>query len=101
MEVRSVKENFLKKWMPRLTSDAEPISPYRVIWELIKAVDPKKTVITHDSGCPRDQLVPFYEATVPRGYIGWGKSTPLGSSLGIIWNNKIFFNLSSMVIRNP
>ena len=36
--------------MPRLTSDKEPISPYRVIWELMQAVDPQNTVVTHDSG---------------------------------------------------
>ena len=75
--------------MPRLTSKEEPINPYRVIWELMHAVDPMRTVITHDSGCPRDQLVPFYEAVVPHGYIGWGKSTPLGSSLGLIMGAKL------------
>jgi len=88
-EVRSVKRDFLKEWMPRLTSDREPISPYRVVWELMQATDPKRTVVTHDSGCPRDQLVPFYETVVPHGYIGWGKSTPLGSSLGLIMGAKL------------
>lgn len=88
-EVRTVKETFLKEWMPRLTSNEEPINPYRVIWELMHAVDPMHTVVTHDSGCPRDQLVPFYEAIIPHGYIGWGKSTPLGSSLGLTMGAKL------------
>ncbi len=88
-EIQEVKGNFLKKWMPRLTSDEEPISPYRVIWDIMGTVNQQKTVITHDSGCPRDQLVPLYEAVVPRGYIGWGKSTPLGSSLGLIMGAKL------------
>jgi acetolactate synthase-1/2/3 large subunit len=88
-EVRAVREDFLREWMPRLTSAKEPISPYRVIWELMRTVDPMRTVVTHDSGCPRDQLVPFYEAIVPHGYIGWGKSTPLGSSLGLIMGAKL------------
>ncbi len=88
-EVKTIKEAYLKKWMPRLTLDSEPISPYRVIWEIMQAVDPHRTVITHDSGCPRDQLVPFYESPVPHGYLGWGKSTPLGSSLGLIMGAKI------------
>jgi thiamine pyrophosphate-dependent acetolactate synthase large subunit-like protein len=88
-EVRSVKRDFLKAWMARLTSEKEPISPYRVIWELIQAVNPQRTVVTHDSGCPRDQLVPFYETVVPHGYVGWGKSTPLGSSLGLIMGAKL------------
>jgi acetolactate synthase-1/2/3 large subunit len=89
VEVQTIKEAFLKEWMPRLTSDQEPINPYRVIWELMHVVDPVRTVITHDSGCPRDQLVPFYEAVVAHGYIGWGKSTPLGSSLGLIMGAKL------------
>jgi len=89
VEVRAVKEAFLKEWMPRLTSNEEPISPYRVIWELMHTVDPMRSVVTHDSGCPRDQLVPFYEAIVPHGYIGWGKSTPLGASLGLIMGAKL------------
>ncbi len=88
-EIKSVKEAFLKEWMPKLTSDERPISPYRVIWDLIQTVDPARTVITHDSGCPRDQQVPFYESTLPHGYIGWGKSTPLGSSLGLIMGAKL------------
>jgi len=53
-EIFSVKKDFLKEWMPRLTSDREPISPYRIVWELMQATDPKRTVVTHDSGCPRD-----------------------------------------------
>ena len=88
-EVQAVKKEYLEEWMPRLASNKEPINPYRVIWELMHAVDPTRTVVTHDSGCPRDQLVPFYEAVVPHGYIGWGKSTPLGSSLGLIMGAKL------------
>jgi acetolactate synthase-1/2/3 large subunit len=88
-EIQTVKGAFLKEWMPRLTSVEEPISPYRVIWELMHTVDRTRTVVTHDSGCPRDQMVPFYEAILPHGYIGWGKSTPLGSSLGLIMGAKL------------
>jgi thiamine pyrophosphate-dependent acetolactate synthase large subunit-like protein len=89
VEIRAVKDAYLKEWMPRLTAEGEPISPYRVIGELIRTVDPHRTVVTHDSGCPRDQLVPFYETVVPHGYVGWGKSTPLGSSLGLIMGAKL------------
>jgi len=81
--VASAREAFLANWMPRLTSDASPISPYRVVWDLMKVVDRSRTVVTHDAGHPRDQIVPFYESIVPRGYLGWGKSTQLGTSLGL------------------
>ena len=82
-EVRAVKDEFLKEWMPRLTSGDTPISPYRVIWDLMQTVDRTRTIVTHDAGNPRDQIVPFFESLVPRGYIGWGKSTPLGAGLGL------------------
>src|SRR5215211_976617 len=82
-DVASVREAFRARWMPRLTSDASPISPYRIVWELMQVVDRSRTVVTHDAGHPRDQIVPFYETLVPRGYLGWGKSTQLGTGFGL------------------
>ena len=64
---------FMAEWGPRLTSDETPISPYRVFHEVMNTVDPSETIITHDSGYPRNQLVPFWPALKPRCYIGWGK----------------------------
>ncbi len=87
--IRQLKEAWLSEWMPRLTADTTPINPYRVIWELRQTLDPTRTIITHDSGNPRDQLVPFYEAVVPHGYIGWGHSTQLGTSLGLAMGAKL------------
>ena len=75
--------------MPRLTSNDVPISPYRVIWELDQGLDKANSIVTHDSGNPRDQMVPFYTATTPRGYIGWGNSTQLGTGLGLIMGAKL------------
>jgi thiamine pyrophosphate-dependent acetolactate synthase large subunit-like protein len=75
--------------MPKLTSDEVPINPYRVIWDLIQTVDRARTIITHDAGMPRDQLFPFYDAPTPRGYMGWGNSHQLGSSLGLIMGAKL------------
>jgi thiamine pyrophosphate-dependent acetolactate synthase large subunit-like protein len=66
-----------------------PISPLRVVGELMRAVDPARAVITHDSGYPRDHLAPHYVSTRPRGYLGWGNSTPLGSSLGLALGAKV------------
>lgn len=81
-EIRRLKEEWLKEWMPKLTSNEVPINPYRVVWEIIQTVDKKNTIITHDAGCPRDHLAPFYEAVTPRGYLGWGHHSTLGYSLG-------------------
>ena len=88
-EIKAVKAEFMQRWLPRLTSDESPISPYRVIWELMHAVDRTRTIVTHDSGNPRDQMVPFYEATIPHGYIGWGKTTQLGTGLGLVMGAKL------------
>jgi thiamine pyrophosphate-dependent acetolactate synthase large subunit-like protein len=49
----------------------------------MQVVDRSRTVVTHDAGHPRDQIVPFYETLVPRGYLGWGKSTQLGTGFGL------------------
>jgi len=88
-EVAAVAAQTAAEWNPRFRSDEVPISPLRVIGELIRAVDPARTVITHDSGYPRDHLAPHYVATRPRGYLGWGNSTPLGSSLGLALGAKV------------
>ena len=88
-EIKTVKEQWLAEWMPKLTSDEAPINPYRVVWDLNQAVDRTQTIVTHDSGNPRDQTLPFYEAITPHGYIGWGKSTQLGYGLGLIMGAKM------------
>ena len=80
---------FAERWRPGLTSDAAPLSPYRLVHELMQVVDRSRTVVTHDAGHPRDQIVPFYEAVVPRGYLGWGKSTQLGTGFGLTLGAKL------------
>jgi acetolactate synthase-1/2/3 large subunit len=75
--------------MPKLTSAGTPLSPYRVLWDLQATVDVANTVITHDAGSPRDQLAPFWKATTPLSYIGWGKSTQLGYGLGLAMGAKL------------
>ena len=82
-EIAGVKEQWLGEWMPKLTSNDAPINPYRVLWEFMHIVDPNEAIVTHDSGGPRNQIVPFYEAGGPRTYIGWGKSHGLGTGLGL------------------
>jgi thiamine pyrophosphate-dependent acetolactate synthase large subunit-like protein len=82
-EIAEAKAAGRRQLDAKLHSAGRPINPYRVVDELMKAVDAANTVITHDSGYPRDHLAPNYESIVPRGYLGWGNSTPLGSSIGL------------------
>ena len=80
---------WLAEWMPKLTSQDTPLSPYRVIWDLLHTVDVAKTIITHDAGSPRDQLSPFWTSVTPLSYIGWGKTTQLGYGLGLALGAKL------------
>ena len=82
-EIATVRKEWMKDWLPLLTSDEVPINPYRVIWDLMNTIDRKNAIVTHDSGSPRDETIPFYETISPRGFIAWGKSTQLGYSLGL------------------
>src|SRR5690606_18058404 len=88
-EVKRVKGEWLDEWMPLLQSDENPINPYRIMWDVMHTMDRTQTIVTHDSGHPRDQLIPFYEAIVPHGYMGWGNSSQLGYGLGIAMGAKL------------
>ena len=88
-EIETIKRAWFEEWAPLLESDEIPINPYRVIWDLMHTVDRRQTIVTHDSGYVRDQIVPFYEAIVPRGYLGWGNSTQMGHSIGLALGAKV------------
>ena len=88
-QIATIKEKWLAQWQPKLTSNETPLSPYRVLWDLLQTVDVSQTVITHDAGSPRDQLSPFWESTTPLSYIGWGKTTQLGYGLGLAMGAKL------------
>jgi thiamine pyrophosphate-dependent acetolactate synthase large subunit-like protein len=88
-EIATVRAEWLDQWLPKLTSDETPLSPYRVIWDLLQTVDVERTIITHDAGSPRDQLSPFWEARAPLSYLGWGKTTQLGYGLGLAMGAKL------------
>jgi thiamine pyrophosphate-dependent acetolactate synthase large subunit-like protein len=88
-EIASVQAEWLKTWLPKLTSNEAPLNPYRVLWDLQHTVDVANTIITHDAGSPRDQLSPFWKNTQPLTYIGWGKTTQLGYGLGLAMGAKL------------
>ena len=46
-------------------------------------------MVTHDAGAPRDSMVPFYTATTPHSYIGWGKTTHLGFGIPLMIGAKL------------
>ena len=87
--IKEAKQAWLAQWMPLLTSEDKPLSPYRVIWDLMHVADVPNTIITHDAGSPRDELAPFWSPVTPLSYIGWGKTTQLGYGLGLAMGAKL------------
>jgi acetolactate synthase-1/2/3 large subunit len=88
-EVATIKQAWLAEWAKHLDSDETPLNQYRVIRDLMRTVDRDNIIITHDSGSPREQLLPFFETTAPGSYMGWGKSTQLGYGLGLAMGAKL------------
>ena len=87
--VKQAKDAWLEQWLPYLANDDGPLSPYRVIHEMNRVLDGENSVVTHDAGAPRDQIVPFYVATSPHSYVGWGKTTHLGFSIPLMIGAKM------------
>src|SRR5260370_24900225 len=54
-EIKSMTDEWLKEWMPKLTNDQAPRNPYRALWDLQHTVDVPNTIITTDAGRPRAQ----------------------------------------------
>jgi len=88
-EVAKVRADWLAEWMPKLTSDAQPLNTYRVIHEINENLDLENSMVTHDAGAPRDSIIPFFNATTPHSYIGWGKTTHLGFGIPLMIGAKM------------
>jgi thiamine pyrophosphate-dependent acetolactate synthase large subunit-like protein len=60
-----------------------------VIKTINDTLDRDNSIVTHDAGAPRDSIVPFYTATTPHSYIGWGKTTHLGFGIPLMIGAKL------------
>lgn len=87
--VAAVRAEWMAEWSSVLNSDEEPISYYRVIQALNETLDTENSIVTHDAGAPRDSIVPFYTATLPHSYVGWGKTTHLGFGIPLMIGAKM------------
>jgi acetolactate synthase I/II/III large subunit len=88
-EIDEIKQKWMAEWTALLHSDEVPINTYRVIGELERTLDKEHSIVTHDAGAPRDTIMPFYTATVPHSYIGWGKTTHLGYGIPLMIGTKL------------
>ncbi len=80
-EVKSVRDSGMAQYREAMASDDKPMNPYRVYGDMMKALDPLNSFVTHESGNTRDQLSTVYDTLVPRGFLGWGNVSTLGFSL--------------------
>ena len=83
------RDEWLAEWEALLESDEVPIGTYRVIREIDRTIDRERSIVTHDAGAPRDSIVPFFTATTPHSYVGWGKTTHLGFSIPLMIGAKL------------
>lgn len=88
-EIADLRSAWLADWSDQLNSDEVPLNQYRIISDMMNEVDRDRVVVTHDSGSPREQMIPFWRATRPLSYLGWGKSTQLGYGLGLNMGAKL------------
>ena len=88
-EINVLKKKWMQDWNPILNSGEIPLNYYRIINEIYKNIDPENSIVTHDAGAPRDCMVPFYNATLPNSYIGWGKTTHLGFGIPLMVGAKM------------
>ena len=88
-EINALKKKWMQDWNPILNSGEIPLNYYRIINEIYKNIDPENSIVTHDAGAPRDCMVPFYNATLPNSYIGWGKTTHLGFGIPLMVGAKM------------
>ena len=88
-KIAEEKNKWMNEWNPLLTSEEKPLNTYTVINEINNTINRENSVVTHDAGAPRDSIVPFYIATTPHSYIGWGKTTHLGFGIPLAIGAKL------------
>ena len=88
-QIAEINNKWMAEWSEALNSNEVPITPYRVIGEMINVLDKENSIVTHDAGAPRDIIMPFYPGTVPHSYVGWGKTTHLGYGIPLMTGVKM------------
>ena len=88
-DIAAEKKAWREEWAKHFDSDEVPLNQYRVIRDMMRTLDRDNVIITHDSGSPREQLLPMWETTQAGSYMGWGKSTQLGYGLALALGAKL------------
>ena len=88
-QIAQIRTAWMAEWEPLLSSTELPLNTYRVIRAIDQTLDRENSIVTHDAGAPRDSIVPFYTATTPHSYVGWGKTTHLGFGIPLMIGAKL------------
>ena len=88
-QIAEINDKWMSEWSDILSSDETPITPYRIIGEMINVLDKENSIVTHDAGAPRDIIMPFYPGTVPHSYVGWGKTPHIGYGIPLMTGVKM------------
>ena len=88
-QIAQIRTAWMAEWEPLLSSTELPLNTYRVIRAIDQTLDRENSIVTHDAGAPRDSIVPFYTATIPHSYVGWGKTTHLGFGIPLMIGAKL------------
>ncbi len=81
-EIARAKAKWMGEWMPIFTDESKPTNGYRVVHDLMRAVDPTRTIALHDAGGSRGYITPFWVSTIPHSFVAMGGMAPMGWSLG-------------------
>ena len=81
-EIARLKARWSEISAPLLESEDIPINPFRVTAELMRLVDPSRTIVLHDAGTVRGTTSQHYIASSPRSFLGFGVQSAMGWSVG-------------------
>jgi acetolactate synthase I/II/III large subunit len=81
-EIKQARDKWLGEWMPVFTDESMPTNGYRVVYDLMRAVDRNQTIALHDAGGSRGYITPFWVSTGPRSFVAMGGMAPMGWSVG-------------------
>jgi thiamine pyrophosphate-dependent acetolactate synthase large subunit-like protein len=81
-QLKKLKKRWADVSKQFLESDEIPINPFRVTHELMRLVDPARTILLHDAGTVRGTTSQHYVTTKPRTFLGFGGQSAMGWTVG-------------------
>ena len=80
-DIAILKKTWMDEWSPLLTSDEEPINTYRVIGDMVKAMNLENSIVTPRCRCPARLNHAFLPRYSPRTATSAGARPPTSGSV--------------------